>query len=60
VTSHPLAIPLAWVFAVVMLLNGIAHITMMVVKWGYFPGGNTAFPILIISIISIVYLVGIP
>jgi hypothetical protein len=39
----PLAIPLAWIFAVAMMINGLGHIGMMVYRRAYFPGGITAF-----------------
>lgn len=42
-SSNPIAIPMAWIFAVAMLLNGIGHIAMMVFTKAYFPGGATAF-----------------
>lgn len=41
--------PLAWIFAVAMMLNGLGHIGIMVVKRGYFPGGFTAFLLLSLS-----------
>jgi hypothetical protein len=41
-TSNPIAVPMAWIFAVAMLLNGVAHIAMMVFTKAYFPGGVTA------------------
>ena len=46
-----LAIPLAWVLAAGMLLNGLGHIAIMIVKRGYFPGGFTAFFLLPVSIL---------
>lgn len=36
------AVPLAWVLAIVMLLNGLGHLGVMMVKKAYFPGGGTA------------------
>ena len=39
----PLAIPMAWIFAIGMMLNGLGHIGMMVYRRAYFPGGITAF-----------------
>ena len=43
------AAPLAWVFAVFMVLNGLGHIGMMLIKKEYFPGGLTAFLLLLAS-----------
>lgn len=43
------AIPLAWIFAGSMVLNGLGHIGMMVIKKEYFPGGLTAFLLLLVS-----------
>ena len=44
--AHPLAVPLAWIFALVIVLNGLGHIAIMVVRRTYFPGGVTAFLLL--------------
>jgi hypothetical protein len=41
------AIPFAWVFAISMLLNGLGHIGIMIIKRQYFPGGLTAFFLLL-------------
>jgi hypothetical protein len=43
------AAPLAWVFAVSMVLNGMGHIGIMLIKREYFPGGLTAFLLLLAS-----------
>lgn len=43
VFRNPLAVPLAWVFAIAMMLNGIGHIMIMLVRKAYFPRGVTAF-----------------
>jgi hypothetical protein len=43
VLKNHLAVPLAWIFAIAMLLNGIVHIMIMIVRKAYFPGGITAF-----------------
>lgn len=48
--SHPLTIPFTWMFALGMLLNGIGHIVIMLVKKAYFPGGITAPVLMGISI----------
>jgi hypothetical protein len=50
------AAPLAWVFAIAMVLNGLGHIGMMVIKKAYFPGGITAFLLLPLSAYLIVLL----
>jgi hypothetical protein len=41
---------LVWIFVLATLGNGLGHISMMVVRRGYFPGGITAIPILLFSI----------
>jgi hypothetical protein len=48
--EHPLANPLAWVFALTMLINGIGHIGIMLYRKVYFPGRITAFVLLLSSI----------
>ncbi len=40
----------AWVYAIVMLINGSLHMGMMIIKRDYFPGGVTAFLILPVAI----------
>ncbi len=57
VRGNELAIPLAWIFAIAMLINGAGHIGIMVVKKRYFPGGFTAFILLPISVYLIKQLV---
>ena len=57
VRSHALAIPLTWIFAIAMLLNGAGHIGIMVVRRSYFPGGLTAFLLLPASLYLIVQLI---
>jgi len=52
--GHPLAIPFAWIFAVIMLANGIGHIGIMLCRRAYFPGGITAF-LLLVSSIYLIY-----
>jgi hypothetical protein len=42
----PIAVPLAWVYGIGMLLNGLLHLGMMVFKRAYFPGGITASVVL--------------
>jgi hypothetical protein len=41
------AVPLAWILAVSMALNGLGHIGIMIIKGEYFPGGLTAFLLLL-------------
>lgn len=41
-TGAALALPLAWVFGIVMLSNGVGHLLMCVIKRAYFPGAITA------------------
>ncbi len=43
VFGNHLAVPLSWVFAIVMFFNGIVHIVIMIKRKAYFPGGITAF-----------------
>lgn len=57
VRGHASAIPLTWIFAIAMLLNGAGHIGIMVVRRSYFPGGITAFLLLPASIYLIAQLV---
>jgi hypothetical protein len=54
--GHELATPFAWVFAIAMLMNGIGHIGMMLVRREYFPGGLTAFTLLPVSAYLIMHL----
>jgi len=54
--GNELAIPFAWVFALAMLMNGIGHIGIMLVRREYFPGGLTAFTLLPISAYLIINL----
>jgi hypothetical protein len=48
--GHELAIPLAWIFAVAMLANGVVHIGMMALRRRYFPGGATALLLIPVSV----------
>jgi hypothetical protein len=57
ITDHSLAVPLAWVFAVAMLLNGAGHIGIMALRRIYFPGGLTAILLLAGSIYLIYRLI---
>jgi hypothetical protein len=42
VLGNHLAFPLAWIFAIAMLFNGMVHIVIMIKRRAYFPGGITA------------------
>jgi hypothetical protein len=56
VRGHTSAVPLTWIFAIGMLLNGAGHIGIMVVRRSYFPGGFTAFLLLSASLYLIALL----
>jgi hypothetical protein len=47
--SNQWAVPLAWLLAVSMAVNGLGHIGIMLIKEEYFPGGLTAFLLLLNS-----------
>jgi hypothetical protein len=51
------AIPLTWALAIGMVLNGLGHIGIMAVRRRYFPGGFTAFLLLLAAGILIAQLV---
>jgi hypothetical protein len=55
--GHASAIPLTWIFAIGMLLNGAGHIGIMIVRRSYFPGGITAFLLLPASLYLIAQLI---
>ncbi len=59
VRDGELATPFAWVFAATMLLNGLGHVGVMVARRRYFPGGLTAFLLLVISGYLILHLLGV-
>lgn len=40
--GHPAHVPMAWLFAVAVGLNGAAHLGAMAIRRAYFPGGVTA------------------
>ena len=52
-----LAVPLAWIFAIAMLLNGVGHVAIMVLRRGYFPGGLTALLLVPISVYLMIILI---
>ena len=56
IRDHPLSIPLAWAFAIIMLLNGIAHLTIAAVRKRYFPGMITSFLLIPAALYLIVVL----
>jgi hypothetical protein len=57
--GSPAAIPMAWGFAIGMMLNGTAHLTIMVVQRAYFPGGITAPGIIAASLYLIAQLLSV-
>jgi hypothetical protein len=46
--GRALAVPVAWLWAVLELANGIGHVLLAAVRGGYFPGVATA-PLLILG-----------
>jgi hypothetical protein len=57
VEGRPMAIPMAWGFATVMLLNGTGHLAIMVIRRRYFPGGITAPGLIAVSLYLMAQLV---
>lgn len=47
ILGYPAAVVLAWILAIVMMANGVWLLTQMLVTTGYFPGGYTAFFVLL-------------
>ena len=56
--NHRSAIPLAWILALLTSLNGLGHIGIMIWRREYFPGGFTAFFLLLASLLLMVALAG--
>lgn len=56
--SNPIAAPMAWVFAIAMLLNGLGHTAMMIIRKTYFPGGITGLILIPAAIYVIRILMG--
>lgn len=56
IAGDPLSVVFASVFAVGMLLNGVVHIVIMLIRRQYFPGGITALPLIVVSILLILSL----
>jgi len=52
------ALPMIWIFAVGMTLNGVGHISLMIIKRGYFPGGVTGAVIFPVAVYLIYLLAG--
>lgn len=50
ITGSPAAVVLAWILAVAMMATGVWLLIQMLVRSGYFPGGYTAFFVLLASI----------
>jgi hypothetical protein len=48
--GRPIAIPMAWLFAAAMSLNGGGHLGIMLVRGAYFPGGFTTLILLAASV----------
>jgi hypothetical protein len=44
------AVPLAWIFAIAMALNGLGHLGIMVVRGKYYPGGLSAPALILVSV----------
>lgn len=57
ILGYPVAVVLAWILAIVMMANGVWLLTQMLVTTGYFPGGYTAFFILLAATYLMVVLV---
>ena len=54
--GNAVAIPMAWIFGVVMLSNAVLHLLMVAIKRAYFPGAITAVILLPASIWLLLYL----
>ncbi|MFH2056492.1 MAG: HXXEE domain-containing protein [bacterium] len=54
--GNPVAVTLAWVFALLMLSNALLHLGLMLRRKRYFPGGITAGLLLPASIWLLLYL----
>jgi hypothetical protein len=50
ISGSPVAIVLAWILAIAMMVTGVWLLIQMLVRTGYFPGGYTAFLVLLASI----------
>ena len=57
IIGSPAAVVLAWILTIVMMANGVWLLTQMLVTTGYFPGGYTAFFVLLASTYLMVVLV---
>lgn len=57
--DNDLALPFVWIFAVGVLLNGVGHIGIMAVRRHYFPGGLTAFLLVLVAFYLIMHLLNI-
>jgi hypothetical protein len=55
-TGSSLAPPFTWVFASIMLVNGLGHIAIMIVRRHYFPGGISAFILAPLAVSLMVHL----
>jgi len=50
ISGSPAAVVLAWILAVAMMATGVWLLIQMLVRSGYFPGGYSAFFVLLASI----------
>ena len=57
ILGQPAALVLAWILAIVMMVNGVWLLTQMLVTTGYFPGGYSASFVLLAAISLMVVLV---
>lgn len=48
--GNPLAVSMAWPFALMMLVNGLGHLIIMGIRREYFPGGITAVALIVASL----------
>ncbi len=55
--GSPAAVLLAWILTIAMMANGLWLLTELVVESGYYPGGYSAFFVLVASIYLMVVLV---
>jgi hypothetical protein len=43
------------IIGIIEMLNGLAHITVAIIKWNYFPGCITAFSLIIFGLMVFIY-----
>ena len=49
-SGHPSSITMAWLFSIAMIVNGLGHLGIMILRKGYFPGGITAIFLIAVSL----------